>query len=243
MNNETVNNTILKVQKLLKLSKSCNQAEAELAFSKAKALAEKYDLDLEMAAILGEDVEREPFDEQDVAKVGRLPVIHKYIVHLIQEFFKVSVIYSYGYRGTTISFIGRRNDIVIAKGVYEQLLTTFDWLWKNYKKQNDLPNSMKGSYMFGLKDGLWSKLNDARKETFQNKILELPEEIRDSSKGKLELALIDEKKQLRNEVTNRHPRLRTHSHNYSGGHRADVYGDGVRAGRSINTNNSLSLRG
>src|SRR6056297_1183332 len=109
INKNTMSDITIKIQKLLSLSKSCNEEEANSAFAKAKSLAMKYNLDLELAAIEGESVEKEPFSENEIFK-GRLPVINKYIINIVEDFFNVKVVYSTYSGKTRINFIGRINE-------------------------------------------------------------------------------------------------------------------------------------
>lgn len=236
-----MNSTIQKIQKLLSLSNSCNQAEAELAFQKAKALADKFGLDIEMAAIAGEKVEKEPFAKEKVGEYGRIPVIHKYLAHILQNHFKVRIVYN-GWRGMRrINFVGRQNDIAVAKEVHDRLINVFDWLWKNYKKERGLSTHFKGSYMYGLYQGLNQKLHEQSQESIKERILELPEEIQSSTQEKLQLAIISEEKELFNALYEKYPHLRKGGRTNYNVRSNSTYSDGVKDGRNINTNKQFAL--
>ena len=241
---EIKNSLVTKISKLLQLSKSCNEAEAQLAFQKASAMAEKYGLDLEMAAIMGQEVEKEPFAQEKIVEYTRTPVVHRWTVHLLQDFFKVRIIYNNRPRSKTMNFIGRKNDIEVAREVYDRLMKTFDYLWKNYKKEKGLSVKLKGSYVYGLSQGLREKLAATHQESIRRKIAELPEPIRGSSEGKLQLALVEERKLLEDKVGYYYPKLRKGGRdNYQINFRSNAYSDGVRDGRGINTGSTLSLKG
>lgn len=235
---------ISKIQKLLALSKSTNEEEANLAFAKAKSLALNHDLDLEIAAIQGIDTEeKQPFGEEEIFN-GKIPVINKYVIHIIQDFFKVRAVYFTANRKTRITFFGRMNDIEIAKEVYCKLIQTFDWLWKNYKAKHNYKNNVKASYLFGLKSGLVAKLTQEKQNTFKNKILELPNEIRESTEKSLSLAIVNEEQLLEKKKSLFYGKLGKKRSSYINITRGDVYSDGVRDGQSINTNvNQKTLGG
>lgn len=240
MNHTIQEKTISKIRKLLLKSKSTDSEEEQQAlFQKAKSIALKNDIDLELSAITEEkEIDKEPFAKDVVSEGGKLPTIHKYIVWIMQNHFKIRVVYFKWNRKTRLTFIGRTNDIEIAKEVYNRLLKTFDWLWKNYKKENNLRNDCKASYMFGLKEGLDGKLQEEKEKTIKEKIYELPVSIQESVGKKLELAIVTEEKQLQKAVGDFYPNLnKGTAHNYGNLNRRDVYSDGVRAGRNINTGN------
>ena len=206
-----------------------------LAFQRAKEIAEKYHLDLELAAIAGEEVEKTPFTEEIISEEGRLPVAHKFIVHIVQNYFRVTCIYCTYDRNTKISFVGRKADIGVAREVYHQLLESFDYLWKQYKATNNLGNNMKAAYMIGLQRGVSSKLEHAEKNTFQERLLEIPEDIRAGTSEKLQLAIINEKEELKNAVASIYTKLgKRRLGGVSGRIDHDVINDGFRHGREIN---------
>jgi len=197
---------------------------------------------LELAAIqAGTEAQKEPFDEWTIFE-GRLPVIHKYITYIMQDYFKVITLYVRWYGQTTMTFVGRKNDVEIAKEVYNRLITVFDYLWKQYKTVHRLTNREKASYMFGLKTGLDSKLFEQQNKTKKETIQSLPEPIRADCGEKLELAIVTEQQNLQKALVKMHPKLgKGRGHNYGFISRRDVYSDGQAAGRNINTSASLAL--
>jgi hypothetical protein len=229
--------TIDKIRKLLLKSNSTDsEAEQQALFQKAQSIALQHDLDLELATIQNESVveEKQPFEEGEVYH-GKLPTISKWVLPIIVNHFQVKDVYHTRNRKTKLSFVGRKDKVEIAKDVYDRLLKTYDWLWKNYKAENGLDNRCKGSYLYGLYTGLNEKMKEEKEKTIRETIERLPEPIRGSVGNKLELAIITEGEELENALSKRYPSLGIRRTQYKTGNRADVFQDGKRAGRNINT--------
>jgi hypothetical protein len=225
---------IEKIQKLLNLSASCNEAEAQAAFQKAKALADKYNLDLELIAIQeNREAEKLPFEQCNIM-TGRLPVIHKYITDIIQTYFHVKIIYSNkGNRQTQLVFVGRKDKTQIAKEVYNQLITVFDYLWKQYKTKYSYTNREKASYLFGLSQGFSSKMAEQEQTSKREAVLKLPDSIQSECEKKLEIVLVNEKAELNNAVADFYPKLGVKRMTITRITRRDVYQDGYNDGQNI----------
>lgn len=232
---------IEKIQKLLSLSKSCNEAEAQAAFQKAKQLADKMGLELELIAIQeNREAEKLPFEKLNVS-YGRLPVIHKYTVRIIQTYFHAKMVYFTVDRKSRVVFVGRKDKVEIAKEVYNQLLLAFDYLWKNYKARYNLKNKDKASYLYGLEQGFISKLEEQEEENKREAIMKLPVDIQEKSSEKLEIVLVNEKQALLDAFNGFYPSCRTRSACSINITRRDVYEDGYRDGKNINIDKSKAL--
>src|SRR5262245_56017326 len=118
-----------KIQKLLALGESPNQHEADLALSKAKALALEHDIDI--LKLQKETCETRKFKEESIEKSEKLKVAHhtaqKYIDPLIGVHFRVRTISMIDWRRkiTGVIFIGKKTDLIIAEYVQAFLVGEF----------------------------------------------------------------------------------------------------------------------
>ncbi|TAK51461.1 MAG: DUF2786 domain-containing protein [Bacteroidetes bacterium] len=164
-------NIVEKIKKLLALSSSPNQHEAELALSRAYELMEKYNISM------GDLKEKEPFETVRAKDGERAHPEDSYIFMLLKEYFHVIIVLHVGnrkYTGNIFSVLGEPHNIIIAKHVYEFLRRTFTSLWKANKHEfvssrmgGARKNRIKESYFFGLYAGLNKKLDEARKALYQ----------------------------------------------------------------------------
>lgn len=163
-----------KIKKLLSLATSSNEHEAQLAASRASELLMKHNLNLN-------DVqEEEKFSEENIIEGFTIKHYQHLILNILKTFFFVHpFIYTtnFGhirsYNRKTVKkrtvLIGRPENVAIAKYVYIFLDRIFLDLWKKYKMKNDvsyIPKA-KNSYMHGLFEGLFSKLEGTKKKVEQ----------------------------------------------------------------------------
>lgn len=112
---------IERIQKLLALSKSENQHEAELATQRASELMEKYQIDMAEAALSeaqSEQVEHEYYD------VPGLKMKYVWVVRLAwaaAKLYDAEVLMPRTLHKTTIHWIGYKSDIEMAKTTFEHL--------------------------------------------------------------------------------------------------------------------------
>lgn len=143
-----------------------------------------------------------------------------------------------------MNFVGRKNDIEVAKEVYSRLASTFEYLWKNYKRETGSHNDLKKSYMYGLKTGFSAKLREQEEESKRDAVKALPETLQEGAEGKLQLAIINEAKELNNALVTFYPRLgKGIGMNYGNVFMGSAYNAGVRDGRSINARQQEALCG
>ena len=103
--------------KLLRLSKSANQHEAELAMERAFDLAQRHQIDLDSINL--DDEERRIVHER--VKTGwRLTLERRLAINLVGAHFNVRPIFG----RPEVTFIGTATDIAMAKYVVEFLVTT-----------------------------------------------------------------------------------------------------------------------
>jgi len=227
MNIEIVTN---KIQKLIKLSKSNNENEAKLALERAQKLAIDFDLDINEIQIK-DTTKQEPIENIKVFEFRRQPVIWKFIEFILQDYFDIRVIYS----GNNVKFIGKPSKVEHAKLIAEYLLVIFDTLWKNYKKENNLTNKDKYSYMSGLKSGIESRLIENKKKVIDEKAIECSHIApKEELVEKYNLILLNESKKIDAAVFEFYPKLRTKTHRVNALYDINVASDGYNNGRNIN---------
>jgi hypothetical protein len=154
-----------KLEKLLRLSKSDNVHEAELAMMHAQRLAMAHNIDL--ARVAFEEEKKTTFNIIKKPKpVGqRKSIIDNYLRFILNDFFGVNTI-SCGCRkyGYSLHFIGEEDKIDFAMYVYDFLYETFFRLWKKERAIRKWEIKMRDSYMYGLYHGLSTKLKDNQKQ-------------------------------------------------------------------------------
>lgn len=250
---ETQQNTISdslvnKIRGLLRLTKSNNQHEAELAMQRAKALCVKYDLDLASIDPNKTKNTEEPIIKGDNVSLGkRMCVCQKWVSNLLQCHFNVKIIY-FGNRryGQHIVFVGRKRDIDIATYLNEFLNREFLELWRQYYVKNKPMVTLehRGGYIAGLATGLGEKISESQKnteeETFDQIEYERGNEGMEQVKNIYALAVINHRKKLSEKVDELFPRLRSIKVG-SSPHNWNSYNDGRAKGRTININRPLGF--
>lgn len=192
MSNTTDSKILNKIEKLLRLSASSNQHEAEAAMAAAVRLATLHDIDMSRVS-LDSNVAEETIDKTTVSMGSRLPVTFAYTQGIVGKFFKVKLLIGGGrLGGRVLHFIGKPDDIDNAKFVFSFLNETFLRLWQNHYKRNphlDVATARK-CYFLGLYQGLSDKLTQVQKQT-------VDEAFTDSaSKDSYQLVVVDYKKKL-----------------------------------------------
>lgn len=158
-----MDNKILdKIRKLMNLSKSCNQAEAETATAMAMKLMTLHNIEMQRVYEI-EKKESDPLAKY-VSRVGidmsvRTPTEFKFYYPILVEFFYIKAIIM---RGVGVYFFGTPENIEVAKYVADQLSRTYLNLWYQYKAATNAPTTAKRSFYAGLTRGLASKLRDER---------------------------------------------------------------------------------
>ena len=123
-----------KIQKLLSLSESPNQAEAELAMSKAYELMTTHNISLQDVHDLANET---IYVESDLAVNERQRPEDTSILHLLKTYFNAACWVSlrkgsryYGHRSeATVKIAGRESDVQVARYVYVFLVNTYKELF------------------------------------------------------------------------------------------------------------------
>lgn len=224
-----------KLKKLLNLSKSANEHEADLALQKATALATEAGIDLAIVAARGE-TEQEKLEMVEVTmRTGaRLPSTQKYASWLLNAHFNVHVIYS-GSRwgGRSVSILGDKRDVEYAKFVNEFIQDEMQRRWEYYKNTNNLSVKFKQTFLYNLYRGLTAKLAEAKKDAENQKFASLPVENVQAVKQQYGIVLASKTQAVDSFVKKSYPTLRTTRisiNNFAG---SNVARDGYTTGQTI----------
>lgn len=156
LNQEVEENGILrKVQKLMALSSSSNQHEAELALIKSQQLLLKHSID---SASITDDSEEKMYlirvlkQKQESAKM-------RAIAKILETFF-VSCIFSRASGWIYLELVGSKSAIEIAEYVANFLDRELEELWNRSKSTNNLKGKIaKNSFFLGIAKGYCNKIH------------------------------------------------------------------------------------
>lgn len=157
-----------RLQKILSLSTSPNEHEAQLAVQKARYLMLKYSIDLKEL-----DEERQ-FDKCSLGKVkGRRMSYELWLGSILNEFFFVEVLWVQSYdalrdrKGSVLQIFGTSANLDIAEYTYHYLKQVLDRLWDKYKAAIGIrSNRERQRYFAGVLEGFYQKL-DEQESTLQ----------------------------------------------------------------------------
>lgn len=227
-----------KIQKLLRLSESPNEHEAELALMKAKALAVENDIDL---ASINTKEESEDYIQNDISFGKRNPVTTNHASRICINHFNVKIIY-YGSRnwGKKVIFIGKTTDVKIAMFVFEFVLNKFMQLWHAYREVKQVSTKSRASYFQGLYDGLNQKLTQAKKQAEINKFETLDLTVKDEIKNNYSLMVISKEKELEKASYKFFPNQKKSQGAKLNLNDYDAFSDGFQDGKSIEINKGLT---
>ena len=162
-----VEKTIDKIRKLLALSRSPNQHEAESALAKAYELMERYHLELA-------DIKEKPEFERHRGTYGkREPLEFRFTFPILRDFFHVQVVSHGSPRWGDFAFTicGTRQNILIAEYVAAFLFVTYQNLWKTNIRELTTPRmglkrkrQIKENYYLGVYRGLNWRLKEAQRQ-------------------------------------------------------------------------------
>lgn len=233
---------LTKLKKLLNLSKSANEHEAELALTKATALATEAGIDLAVVQAR-QDTEAEKLEmvQEAVSTGKRLPSLQKYASWLLKSHFAVEVIYSGGrHWGRTVNILGDKKDVEFAKFVNEFVQEEMQRRWENYKRSHDLSVKFKDTFMYNLYRGLDSKLADAKKAAEDNRFNAMPEVERTNVKAQYGIVVSNKAAAVKSFVNRTYSRLSSVKTRVNIQNNSTIASDGYSVGRSININRPIA---
>lgn len=165
---------IERVQKLLALGSGGTQFEAEVAMNKAQELMVLHNISFKDVEEFVPEDRCDWTTERVWSGRGRsweMP----YVIDICQKFFFVKTIYvgshmyaeHLGNQATHIDFFGDRENVQIAKLVFQYLCKTFRDLWTKERMKHGWNHSKSRAFYVGLGAGLKDKLKEQRGETLR----------------------------------------------------------------------------
>ena len=151
-----------RLKKVLALTDSPNEHEAETAVQKARRLLLRYNID----AVQLDDERR--FAHRHLGAIkGRRASYELWLAQILHEFFFVEIIWVESYRpgedkgGTVLQVCGTLANLEMAEYVYGYLTELLDRLWREYKKERKLRgNRERQRYFAGVLEGFFNKLQE-----------------------------------------------------------------------------------
>lgn len=200
-----VDTTIVdKLKKLLTLSKGASGAEAETALAMAMRLATKHEIDISSIQLANPEQKKEEMVKSDVHCGARMSVAQKWISWILQDHFKVSLVYSGSrWSGRKLYFLGRKSDVEFAKYVQDFLNEHMLRSWQYYMKSHKVETRYRATYFSGFHRGLSQKLTEAKKAQETQSFAEISEPVRAAAQNNYSLIVVSEKqarKQFMTEV-------------------------------------------
>jgi len=228
-----------KVEKLMALGQSSNQAEAQAASRKANYLLNKYNLQKIDAS------NHDPYIKYLTIchRKKRIESIQKAILSLLRDFYYVNCLTSRTYHAKedevykSIVLIGREEALIVAEYVYHFLLDTGRALWQDFKKNHGGKRSDKVSFDMGftagIRDNHESMFDDSKVKT--NRDFSLPVKA-------VRALMAQNHEDNRKEETRLFPRLKTAKygrHQTSSG----AFKEGFKNGKNTRINKGVTSRG
>ena len=192
---------LAKLSKLIALSGSSNEHEANAALEKAMQIAIENNIELSQLSF-EEKKKQSKIIREDVGNGdSRLPITFPYVSAIIKRYFGVDVITS-GNRATgrKIWFFGKKDDIDFAKYLNSYLSNTMMNLWHGYYRNNPTKKASRESFILGVWQGLNKKLKE-NKERMEAAIAE-------SVKHSYQLMLVDDKTAIQDAIVAAFPKLK-----------------------------------
>lgn len=224
-----------KLEKLIALSGSTNEHEANLAMEKAIELATLHNIELSRVSVncSADQIEKSELE----VNAARLPVTQKFVSDIIKKFFEVEIITG-GNRnsGRKVYFIGKKDKIEFAQFLNTYLTNTFFNLWYKFYKNNPglTVKTARESYFCGLWQGLSKKLTDMKTATENTVSADL--------QSNYSLMMINSAEMLKTAITKYFPNVvyrKAKSVNY---YNSDVANRGFDDGQNIEVHSGLTDR-
>ena len=145
-----------KIEKLMALGQSSNEAEAQAASRKANYLLNKYNLS--RLHTRGEDPDIKYLTICHRKK--RIESIQRAVLSVLRDYYYVNCLTSQTYHAQddtvykSIVLVGRKEALIVAEYVYHFLLDTGRTLWQNFKNKHNAKRGDKLSFDMGFISGI-----------------------------------------------------------------------------------------
>lgn len=161
-----MNPIVERIQKLLALASSSNEHEAKLAADKANELLVKHNLSMQQVQAAGEE-----YTVDSIERKTRLLMDEQLLLNrVIKPFFFVEVVSDYSKSNPPhsstiwIQFLGKEENVAIAKHVHIFLIRTMRQAWLDYKDAYGKSEKSRSTFADGFCDGLVVQLKQTRKK-------------------------------------------------------------------------------
>lgn len=144
--------------------KNGNEHQAEAAMAKAYELLARHKLD--KSDIMDFAKPGESYNKDNGFQYSkRMPTEWPYIHGILSEFFNIDTVRSFNAskNETIVWFIGKQDDIEIARVIYNQLYFQYKYLWEKYRQRTGAVTTDKRNYYQGLMMGLYRRLREQKK--------------------------------------------------------------------------------
>ncbi|MBU8848605.1 MAG: SprT-like domain-containing protein [Desulfobacterales bacterium] len=225
-----------KVEKLMALGQSGNEAEAQSASRKANYLLNKYNLQRINTGDDNPDIKYLTICH----KKKRIESIQRAILSVLRNYYYVNCLTSNTYHAQddavykSIVLVGRRESLKVAEYVYRFLLDTGQTLWQDFKKKNNAKRGQKNSFDMGFIAGI----DHNHKKMFEDSGSKIN---KNSSLPMKTIKSLMEKNQIDNqiEISRLFPKLRTIKfgrHQTSSG----AFKEGFKNGKNTHINKGMT---
>jgi hypothetical protein len=231
-----------KLKKLLNLSKSANQHEAELALEKATAMATEAGIDLAIvSARQVSETEKLELIQEKIDCGKRMASLQKYASWLLKRHFNVDIVYSgSAYYGRTLNILGDKKDVEFAKFVNEFVQDDMQRRWDYYKKTNNLSVKYKDTFMYNVWRGLDKKLADAKTTVEQTRFSAMNESERSNTQTRYGLVVASKKQAVEGFTHKSFPNLVSRATKINLVSNSTIAQDGFSVGSSMSINRPIS---
>jgi hypothetical protein len=152
--------TVEKIARLLSLSQSANEHEAQAAMAAAQRLMLKYNIEVTASA-----AERDFVFAHLGTPTGRVDESQRVLATILGEFFFVEILWVNVYRalegkrGAVLEVCGTKANVELAEYVYAFLMQSAARLWEQHKRANGIRgNSDRRRFSAGVMTGFYQKL-------------------------------------------------------------------------------------
>jgi len=216
---ETDDKIMLRIKKLMALSESSNQNEAQAAMTKAHELLSKYNLHLL------KNTDHRHFESIFIGTPSlRHPREEYFIANILQDFYFVQGIWVSTYvvhkkkMGRALEISGTVQNIQIASYVYDFIKQYIHSKWINYNKDGSLNRYRKSDFAVGIIEGFRLKLESEKKIKLKTSDSVYPVKVEDPL--------------LTHYFSNRYPYIHRFKKNASD-HHATIFNDGKKIGKKM----------
>lgn len=228
-----------KVEKLMALGQSTNEAEAQAASRKANYLLNKYNLQRINTGDDNPDIKYLTICH----KKKRIESIQRALLSILKNYYYVNCLTSYTYHAQddtvykSVVLVGRKEALMVAEYAYHFLIDTAQTLWQNFKKKSNAKRGDKLSFDMGFIAGI----EHNHKMMFEHSEIKINSDISLPVKT-VRLLMAQNQKENQTEVSRLFPKLRTVRY---GRHQASsgAFKEGFKNGKNTHIKKGMTSSG